>query len=405
MELFCHQMILFGYSYGDMIPNIPMARNVPSDAELVNRTLEGDREAFEQIVSRYQSLVCSLAYSATGSLGQSQDLAQETFITAWKHLRLLRERAKLRAWLCGIVRRLIGKTLRRQGHEPTHAAEPLDSAVDSLAVEAPPVEALISKEEEAVLWRAVERIPANYREALILFYRERQSVEKVAVALDLSEDAVKQRLSRGRKLLHQEVLTFVEGAITRTSPNQSFTLGVMAVLPVISSSAVTAGLGATIAKSGSAAKVLAWLTGLNVLAGPLTGFTASYVGYKLSLQSATSDRERSLIRRFYAVVAVFVVFPFALVLLAICARPLQASHPRIFTGLLICFGMLWVPGIVLLLLWARQKLRSLPGAPLRSDADTTSGPAPLWEYRSRASLFGIPLVHIASAQRGPAFIT
>jgi Sigma-70 region 2 len=60
------------------------------DDELVAQSLDGNRDAFGRIVSRYQSLIYSLAYSATGSLGQSEDLAQETFIMAWKHLRQLR---------------------------------------------------------------------------------------------------------------------------------------------------------------------------------------------------------------------------------------------------------------------------------------------------------------------------
>ena len=49
-----------------------------SDANLVAESLTGNRDAFGQIVARYQNLVCSLAYSATGSLNQSEDLAQET---------------------------------------------------------------------------------------------------------------------------------------------------------------------------------------------------------------------------------------------------------------------------------------------------------------------------------------
>jgi DNA-directed RNA polymerase specialized sigma24 family protein len=73
-----------------------------NDVELVGESLSGNRDAFGQIVARYQSLVCSLAFSATGSLGQSEDLAQETFVTAWKKLSELREPEKLRAWLCGI---------------------------------------------------------------------------------------------------------------------------------------------------------------------------------------------------------------------------------------------------------------------------------------------------------------
>ena len=67
-----------------------------SDADLVAQSLAGRREAFGGIVARYQSLICSLNYSATGNLSQSEDLAQDTFITAWKELSKLSEPAKLR---------------------------------------------------------------------------------------------------------------------------------------------------------------------------------------------------------------------------------------------------------------------------------------------------------------------
>ena len=104
-----------------------------SDNELVQRSLLGDRDAFGQIIVRYQSLICSLAYSATGSLGQSEDLAQETFITAWKRLGHLREQHRLRAWLCGIARNRINNLLRREGREPLRDAEPLDAIRESAA--------------------------------------------------------------------------------------------------------------------------------------------------------------------------------------------------------------------------------------------------------------------------------
>src|ERR1041385_1854558 len=106
-----------------------------NDADLVAASLAGNRDAFGQIVSRYQSLICSLAYSATGSLGQSEDLAQETFITAWKHLSHLRERSKLRAWLCGIARNRINSSLRREGREPLREAESLESVHEAPASE------------------------------------------------------------------------------------------------------------------------------------------------------------------------------------------------------------------------------------------------------------------------------
>src|SRR5580704_4782548 len=98
-----------------------------NDAELVSQSLAGSREAFGRIVAQYQSLICSIAYSATGSLSQSEDLAQETFVIAWKQLGQLREPAKLRSWLCSIARTVVSGARRRQIREPAHGAETLDT--------------------------------------------------------------------------------------------------------------------------------------------------------------------------------------------------------------------------------------------------------------------------------------
>ena len=233
-----------------------MSAAAHNDAELVSESLSGNRDAFGQIVAQYQSLICSLAYSATGSLSQSEDLAQETFLAAWKQLADLREPEKLRAWLCGIARNLINYSLRRQGREPSHAAEPLETVEEPPSLEPLPPDQAIGREEEAILWRSLERIPEIYREPLVLFYREHQSIEAVAQDLELSEDAVKQRLSRGRKLLHEQVLAFVEGALERTNPDRAFTAGVLAALPALAAAAKSATAGATAAKSGTAIKML-----------------------------------------------------------------------------------------------------------------------------------------------------
>src|ERR1039458_2557442 len=95
-----------------------------NDAELVADSLNGSRDAFRRIVERYQTLICSLAYSATGNVSRSEDMAQETFIAAWKQLRALREPAKLRAWLCGIARHRIQESLQRDGREPARKSAP-----------------------------------------------------------------------------------------------------------------------------------------------------------------------------------------------------------------------------------------------------------------------------------------
>jgi RNA polymerase sigma factor (sigma-70 family) len=267
-----------------MMTDETMAATEYSDAELVSRTLAGDRDAFNRIVSRYQILICSLAYSRIGHLGQSEDVAQETFITAWKHLRLLREPEKLRAWLCGIVRNRIHKSLQREGREPVHDAEPLEAVHDSPAQEALPSEQAISREEEAILWRSLERMPELYREPLILFYREHQSIEHVAAELELSEDAVKQRLSRGRKLLQEEVQAFVESALSRSAPGQAFAGAVLAALPAAPAAVGVglAGKGAVAAKSGFLG---AWLV---PMIGILSGIAAGW----LMVRAAPTARER-----------------------------------------------------------------------------------------------------------------
>ena len=263
-----------------------MSATANNDAELVTACLAGDRDAFGQIVSRYQSLICSLAYSATGSLGASEDLAQETFITAWKHLRHLREQHKLRAWLCGIARNRINSTLRREGREPVRAAEPLDDVHESVSTEPLPHDQTISKEEQAILWRSLERIPEIYREPLVLFYREHQSIETVAENLDLSEDAVKQRLSRGRKLLQEQVLAFVEGALERTNPGRAFTLSVLAALPLALTSTAKAATLAVAAKGGAKAVGATGLLG--VLLSPLLVLLGNYIPYRMGLAEARS---------------------------------------------------------------------------------------------------------------------
>ena len=148
----CHHWLLLRYLCYDM--RIPATAH--DDAELVAESLLGRRDAFAQIVDRYKSLICSLAYSATGSLSQSEDLAQDTFLTAWKLLPELREPAKLRPWLCAIARHLIGKTLRRDGREPVHKAAPLETEDEFSSGEALPPEQTSSREEEAILWRSIQ---------------------------------------------------------------------------------------------------------------------------------------------------------------------------------------------------------------------------------------------------------
>jgi RNA polymerase sigma factor (sigma-70 family) len=365
-----------------------------NDASLVTQSLAGDRDAFGRIVARHQSLICSLAYSATGSLARSEDLAQETFLTAWQCLPDLREPEKLRAWLCGIARNLIGKALRRDRREPAHAASPLDEAEASPSPEPLPPDHVIRKEQEAILWRSLERIPELYREPLVLFYREHQSVERVAEALELSEDAVKQRLSRGRKLLQEQVLAFVEGALEQTTPGKGFTLAVLAALPLMTSSAKAAAVGATAAKGGALAKS-AGLAGLcNAVLGPVFVIAGIYFGYRMDRADATSRQRRALIVNYYRFLVVCIVVFFAAVFsLSLGGGALIKTRPGLYIELLLGIGLAYLLVIVVSTVWMRRRLREIGWQEAAQCRPAPLRP-PLFEYRSKLQILGLPLVHI-----------
>ena len=281
-------------------------------------------------------------------------MSQETFITAWLNLGKLAEPEKLRSWLCGIARNLInGTILQQQGRRDyAHAAESLETEHESSLPRTPlPPDQAIGREEEAILWRSSERIPELYREPLVLFYRENRSVEQVAMALELSEDAVKQRLSRGRKLLHEEVLAFVEGALARTNPGKAFTIGVLAALPAVTISAKAATVGAAAAKGSASAKAVTATGVLGAILSPAMVIFGNYLGYRASVASAHSDEERGHIKALYRKVG-WIVLGGLIVLAAptfwLCRN--QKDHSLLFSLLFVELVVIYVLAIFLFVL-------------------------------------------------------
>jgi RNA polymerase sigma factor (sigma-70 family) len=385
-----------------MTSNI-MSVAVNNDAELVSGTLAGNRDAFSQIVSRYQSLICSLAYSATGSLGQSEDLAQETFITAWKRLSHLRERDKLRAWLCGIARNRINNFLRREGREPIREAESLENISESQSLEPLPTEQTISNEEQAILWRSLERIPEIYREPLVLFYREHQSIENVAADLDLTEEAVKQRLSRGRKLLQEQVLAFVEGALERTNPGKVFTLGVLAALPATLMTSAKAATIAAAAKGGAAVKSAGVIGALGVICSPLLIIFGNALPYRMGLAEARSDEERRHIKSYFHTIYA-VSFGSSTLLMAVLYFIGWAKYGRrpggleLFQAWFIALVVFYLLAIFISAIVHRRKRHDYYARILTQEHGGVFPPA-AYEFCSRMKLFGLPLVHVRIGDR------
>jgi RNA polymerase sigma factor (sigma-70 family) len=225
-----------------------------TDAELIERSRRGERDAFGQLVTRYQDIVCAVSYSSTGNWALSEDVAQETFIAAWRQLGQLREVARLRAWLCGIARNLARKaSARRRGlHE--EVSDDLPASDDS------PFDTTAQAEVDRVVRDALARVPDTYRETLVLYYCENQSVREVADALGIAEANAMQRLTRGRRYLAYGVHKLVERSLGSARCAKNLAPLVIAALPLAIPSRVdasTPGKGSTMLKVAVVASVLA----------------------------------------------------------------------------------------------------------------------------------------------------
>jgi RNA polymerase sigma factor (sigma-70 family) len=368
------------------------------DARLVELGVAGNRDAFGELVARYQSPVCALAYSACGDISQSQDVAQEAFIIAWKKLGDLKEPPKFKPWLFGIARNLINGAFRKQARNPLAGAESLDENLKVPVTVSNPAGQAISKEEEGILWRSLEQVPETYREPLILFYREHQSIEQLAATLDLTEEAARQRLSRGRKLLQEQVLAFVEGALERTNPGQMFTLGVLAALPITLASSAKAATIAAAAKGGAAATGTGFASVIfGVLCGPALGFLFGFFGWREAAKNTRTPRERALIKRFGIIIlAGGILFFLACSLVSDYFAPRFWKHqPALVLALTWAVMLSWVIFAFGFTWWHNRRMMRLREEEQRFHPELFRAKPPLetWEYRSRATLFGLPLVH------------
>jgi RNA polymerase sigma factor (sigma-70 family) len=369
----------------------------PDDA-LCRASRGGDRDAFAQIVSRYQSLICALAYSRTGNLASSQDLAQDTFVTAWRQIAELHEPAKLRSWLSGIVRNLAANAARverRRGGPPARLDaidEPVSSASDPEALS-------VTHEEEALLWRALSTLPETFREPLVLFYREEQSIAEVAAQLELSVDAVKQRLSRGRAMLRDELTATIESALTRSRPRGAFTTAVIGAIALASPSPAAAAIGAAAAGSATLAGKGAIGMSAAPVVGAAAGLTTAWVAAKAVGLNARSEPERDAIGRSFRRAMLFTLPAVAaLVALVVFGRGALQASPWLLIGA--TTG--WTVGLLAVLLTlATRGEREI--ARIRVETGTTDAeyapilaarglrPAGSRRFVSERTLLGLPL--------------
>lgn len=178
-----------------------------NDDALVGRTLDGETAAFGVLVVRYERQVFSLMRRLAGSPDEAADLAQDAFVRAYESLGSFRRGARFFPWLYTIALNRARDWARRR--RPGQMVE-LDGEEDALpgpAGDDPGVSAG-RRDLSLSLAAALERLPLESREMLLLRYREEMSMREIAVVFGISEAAVKMRVGRGlarlRRLLGEE---------------------------------------------------------------------------------------------------------------------------------------------------------------------------------------------------------
>lgn len=203
------------------------------EIELLSKCLKGDTKAFEVIVSNYQELVCAITYSGVPDLHRSEELAQQAFINAWSKLSQLKDLSKFRPWLCTIARNLVISFIRTKKRDILAKAKSMENINETAAAQSGPLESAIKKEHQELVSDAIQQIPEKYREPLVLYYRQHQSIKQIAQSLDLSEGTAKKRLQRGRNKIKEQLNSIFEETLSATGPKKAFTTAVIASVAAI----------------------------------------------------------------------------------------------------------------------------------------------------------------------------
>jgi hypothetical protein len=241
---------------------------------------------------------------------------------------------------------------------------------------------------------------------MVLFYRQGRSVAEVAQALDLSEDTVKQRLSRGRSMLRDELADVVEGLLARTRPSTAFTVAVLVALPALAPSTAVAAAATSAAASGKGAVatkgMLAGISFVNVLVGPAIGVFIGLLSAKAAASTARTREERECILRHASWMVIF-CFAMSAVLVVVLS---QAGKGFLESPVWIVLCVLgWVAALVATIMWSslrmhRQVLHiraatgtldEAYGAALAKRGLKLSGPL---MYESKPRFLGLPLVAV-----------
>ena len=168
-----------------------------SDEQIVQRALTGDADAFGEIVERWERRIFALAFGMLGREEDARDATQETFLAAFRSLRSFRGEAKVSSWLHRIA---INQCITRQRRARVRSETALEeeTASEGLNFLAPahesPAQVTEHRERTLIVRRAVNALPQELREVIVMKEFEELTFQEIADVLDLPLSTVKSRL-------------------------------------------------------------------------------------------------------------------------------------------------------------------------------------------------------------------
>lgn len=166
------------------------------DLELIEAARRGSSIAFGRLVDRHQRAVRAFLRRALGNEAEADDLAQETFVTAWERIERFKGEAAFRTWLCGIAWRKLATARRSWARASRRETEWMETEALSRAPQGP-------QEQRLALEAALAGLPLEQRAAVALCLGGEFSHAEAAAALELPLGTVKSHVTRGRARLLQ----------------------------------------------------------------------------------------------------------------------------------------------------------------------------------------------------------
>lgn len=179
-----------------------------TDEIIVERALSGDADAFGEIVRRWERRIFALTYGILGREEDARDATQETFLAAFRNLRGFRGEAKVSSWLHRIA---VNQCLTRQRRAKVRNESALeDSAESELAatLDESPVAVVEGRQRTVAVRRALNGLPLELRQIVVMKEFEELTFREIAEALELPLSTVKSRLYTGLKQLQLRLAKF-----------------------------------------------------------------------------------------------------------------------------------------------------------------------------------------------------